>query len=279
MNQPTYPNLRQSLLLVLFFFGSYGLFSFLTGALPQLLGWQLSGLYMISMKSINPVCILPLVLYISYKSGIQIKWRVKLPGIQLVSLLILLAFAGFIIAYPLARPVNYWHELMAGRIKIMTLLIADWNPERVINMIGGVLLVPIFEEIFWRKQILGLLLKRYSPVVGILVNSVLFALGHGRLHDIGSLIIWGLLFGVVYYQTNSIEASILTHAITNLFSNATKHGFMESNGFPLFKYIAVMVVCALVIYLIIKNLDKYRLVREDTVVHEKSNEGSDLSSI
>ena len=116
-------------------------------------------------------------------------------------------------------------------------------------------------------------------MIAIIVSSVLFALAHGRLYDIGALFIWGLLFGIVYYQTNSIEASILTHALTNLFANSTKYGFTQSNGFPLFKYVAVMVVCALVIYLIIKNLDKYRLVREDTVVHEKSNEGSDLSSI
>ena len=158
MDQTTYPNLRQSLLLVFYFFASFAVFFFVTGALPQIVGWPLSKSYLNFIFAVaSPICTIPLIIYVSRKSSIPVKWKVKLPGLRLVFFLILLAILGFIITRPLINPVDFLNNLLDGRLKIAVFEIREIYLNQVILFIGTALIVPIFEEIFWRKQIFGLL--------------------------------------------------------------------------------------------------------------------------
>jgi len=183
---------------------------------------------------------------------------VKLPGLRLVFCVILLAISGFIITRPLINPVDFLNNLMDGKLEIAVFKL-NLNLDLVIRFIGVALIVPIFEEIFWRKQIFGLLLKKYSPVVSIVLSSFLFACGHGRLNDIGLLFIWGLLFCIVYYKTNSLEASILMHSLSNTFFIFTKYEYIENTTLHIFYYIPILAVSVVVIYLIIIYLGRRRL--------------------
>src|SRR5665647_88180 len=261
MDHTTYPNLRQSLLLTIFFFALFVIFFFITAALPQIFGWGLSEFYLNFIFSVaSPICTIPLIIYVSRESGIPVKWKMKLPGLRLVFFLILLTISVFLIAYPFIDPMDYLTNPMDGRLKIVVFEIRKFNLNLVVRFIGAALIVPIFEEIFWRKQILGLLLKKYSPVVSIVLSSVLFACGHGRLTDIGMLFIWGLLFSTVYYKTNSLEASILIHSLVNAFLLIfNKYEYIENTTQHLFYYISILAVSAIVIYLIIIYLGRHRL--------------------
>ena len=260
MDQTTYPNLRQSLLLVFYFFASFAVFFFVTLTLPAIFGWEQSKSYINFIFAVaSPICTIPLIIYVSWKSGIPVKWKVKLPGLRLVFLLILLTISVLIIAYPLIDPMDYLNNLMDGKIKIKVIKLHDLNPDLVIRYICAVLIVPIFEEILFRKQIFGLLLKKYSPALSIFLSSVLFACGHWRLTDIGMLFIWGLLFSIVYYKTNSIEASILIHSLSNISLYVTKDEYIENTTQHLFYYISILAVSVVVIYLIIIYLGRHRL--------------------
>jgi membrane protease YdiL (CAAX protease family) len=116
-------------------------------------------------------------------------------------------------------------------------------------------MAPVFEEIFWRKQIFGLFLNKLSPVVSIVLSSALFALWHRQLDIIGFLFILGLLFCLVYYLTNSIELSILLHSFVNLSGIFIEHRYITINYYiQFFNTIALMVICGVAIYLIIKYL-------------------------
>jgi membrane protease YdiL (CAAX protease family) len=132
----------------------------------------------------------------------------------------------------------------------------------VIKFIFIVFIAPIFEEIFWRKQIFGLLLKKYSPVMAIVLSSVLFACGHLRVFDFGSLFIWGLLYCFVYYKSNSIEFSILLHSISNGVSFFVKRVFID-NELQFFKYTMIMVISAIVAYLVIAYLKRHASINND----------------
>ena len=269
MNQTTYPNLKQSFLLGLFYFGSYCLFFLIAGLIPYPFLKNFYELYFIIIfRGITPLCILPLIIYVSRKSGIEIGWKVQLPDIQLILLLLLLAIAMRIVLYPLIYPVSFWNDLMAGKIKIVTLYAFPWKPEMLVALTGSALLTPILEEIFWRKLILGMLLKKYSPVVAITTSAVLFAGSHLRLNDLGTLIGLGLLLGVVYYRTNSLEASIFVHSFNNVSVYLTRAGYVESNGFPLLRYVCAMAICGLVICLIVKNLGSFRRAISENSIHE-----------
>ncbi len=268
MNHTSYPNLRQSLLLILFFLLSFALYFFLTGTVPQLFGYRPSLFYMSLVISLaSPVATFPLIFYISKKSGIQLKWMVRLPNYRLVFLLAILAVFSIIITSPLTNPKEYFNNLLEDKLKLVVFTRTEFDLYITIKFISAILFAPLFEEILFRKQILGLLLKRYSPFISIVLSSILFAAGHLRFNDVGTLFIWGLLLGIVYYKTNSIEASILFHSFISFFTFFIKKEFGDITGLLLFKYVSMMVVSLITIIFIIKYIGRFRIVK----IHNQEN--------
>ncbi|WP_134091044.1 CPBP family intramembrane glutamic endopeptidase [Olivibacter sp. XZL3] len=76
-----------------------------------------------------------------------------------------------------------------------------------------VLVAPIFEEIVFRGVIQRGLSERYSPVVGILVASVLFTVLHVSL--IGTFL-FSLFIGWIYSQTKNLLYCVIMHVAVNL---------------------------------------------------------------
>ena len=122
------------------------------------------------------------------------------------------------------------------------------------------------------KQILGLLLKKYSPFIAIVLSSMAFAVGHLRFNDIGCLFIWGFLLGFVYYQTNSIEVSILLHSFWNFSGLFIESKFIDIAAVLIIKYVILMAVSAIVIILILKYLNRYGVAKKinDAEAHSAS---------
>lgn len=253
MNSSNYPDIKQSLVLVFFFFASFALFFLITALLPQLFGIELSGIYQtVVFTFASPIVTLPLVLYVSKKSGIQVKWAVKIPTVRAILLLILLAITAIIVTNPFTDARENFANLLDGQLKVIVFDITEFQLITLIRLIGIVLIAPIFEEIFCRKQIFSLLLNKFSPFVSVIISSLLFAIGHLRFNDIVSLFIWGLLFALVYYQTKSLESSILLHSFSNLSSFFIGHKFVEITGILILKYILIMLGSVIVIFLIIR---------------------------
>ncbi len=257
MNQAIYPNRKQSIFLILFFLLSFGLYFFLTGFVPQLFGFQLSSLYRTLIYSFaSPIGTLPIILYISKKSGVQIKKSIELCNIRIMLLLLLLAICSIIITSPLSNPKEYLNNLIDGKLKFMFFTKTEFELNIVIKILGASVFAPIFEEILFRKQILGQLLKKHSPILSIVLSSLLFAAGHLRYNDIGTLFIWGLLLGIVYYQTNSLETAILFHSFIGLSTFFIRKEFIDFTGFQLIKYVSIMAVCFTVMIIIIKYFNR-----------------------
>jgi membrane protease YdiL (CAAX protease family) len=210
----------------------------------------------------SPVCTIPLIIYVSRKSGIPINWTITLPQIHHILLLVLLGVSTVIITQPFIYPIEYFSNLIEGRFKFIELVVPKFNLLIVINFILRVFIGPIFEEIFWRRQIFGLLLNKYSPVISIVLSSALFACAHLRMYYIGALFIWGLLFCFVYYKSNSLELSILLHSITNGFIFFVKPAFIDFNEIQFFKYIMIIVISAIVIYLVISYFGRHPAVKK-----------------
>jgi len=81
----------------------------------------------------------------------------------------------------------------------------------------AVLITPFLEEILFRGIILKGLLITYSPKKAIVFSAAIFGVINLQLYMIPGAICFGLLFGYIYYKTNSIGITILLHAATNLF--------------------------------------------------------------
>jgi CAAX prenyl protease-like protein len=94
-------------------------------------------------------------------------------------------------------------------------------PFIVVRFAGLVLLVPLVEELFWRSFLIRWLINpdflkvpigRVTPTAAG-VTSVVFALSHPEWLP---ALITGLLWAWLLWQTKSLLACVLSHAVTNL---------------------------------------------------------------
>lgn len=89
------------------------------------------------------------------------------------------------------------------------------------RLFGAAIVVPVFEEIFWRSFIIRYIINPKFEEVPIgkftwtsfVISSILFGLEH-------NLYLAGIMAGIVYclvlYYTKSLATTILSHGVTNL---------------------------------------------------------------
>lgn len=82
-------------------------------------------------------------------------------------------------------------------------------------LIGGAVVAPIVEEVFFRGFVFAGLRQRYGWQKAALVSSALFALIHLIPTAIIPIFILGYIFAYLYQRSNSIWPAILMHASTN----------------------------------------------------------------
>lgn len=87
----------------------------------------------------------------------------------------------------------------------------------VLSLIIVIVLIPIFEEIFFRGVIFGFLRDNYKFPIALIVQALVFGILHGNLVQSVYAFILGLFLGAIFYYTNSLYASILSHITYNLF--------------------------------------------------------------
>ena len=75
---------------------------------------------------------------------------------------------------------------------------------------------PFAEEFLFRGFILGMLLKRYSPVASIVISSFIFSIAHEPI-AMALAFGGGCLYGWIRIKTGSIYPSMIAHALWNSF--------------------------------------------------------------
>ena len=88
-------------------------------------------------------------------------------------------------------------------------------------MLFGVVLGPIYEELFFRGFLLPLLAKTFGAAGGIVLSAIPFALLHGPQNrwawqQVTMVGVAGLAFGFVRHRTGSTAASTILHSCFNL---------------------------------------------------------------
>ena len=127
--------------------------------------------------------------------------------IGVITIIFSLILSGFI---------NYF-KLMPENQNIIETLAAKTNTS--ILFLSLVVFAPIAEELIFRYTIFGLNKNKF---VGLIISSILFALVHvSSDFAISSFFIYfsmGMLFGLIYIKTESVEATIFAHFINNVLS-------------------------------------------------------------
>lgn len=86
------------------------------------------------------------------------------------------------------------------------------------NLLGCIsiaVLAPILEEVLFRGAIQGYLMRKYNPVVGIALASIIFGLIHMNPIQIFYATCLGLVFGWIYYRTRSLMPVVIGHVLNN----------------------------------------------------------------
>jgi hypothetical protein len=93
-----------------------------------------------------------------------------------------------------------------------------YNTYNFFNLYGIIrvlILVPILEEVFYRRIILNSLLEKHSAIFAILVSSVMFSVGHLDFNYSIVFFVGGIMLGFLYYKTYDIKYSIGLHIFIN----------------------------------------------------------------
>jgi membrane protease YdiL (CAAX protease family) len=162
---------------------------------------------------------IPFIFWIAKKSNIKIINDLLFPDfLSLIRLIIIIVLVKVIITMPLDKPIDFFKSLTNYRLRLIGSTI---RPINFLLDLRLLLIVPIIEEVFFRGLILKQFLKQYSPIIAIVLSSLLFSLYHIDPEHLVLLFILGVVQGILYYKTNSILITSITHIIWNTFSLLT----------------------------------------------------------
>jgi len=104
------------------------------------------------------------------------------------------------------------------------------TPAWIIAIFRGCLIVPMFEEVFFRGALLSWLRRRANVHSAIFAMAALFALMHGSLVAAPYVFIFAVVAGYVRVRTGSIFNSIIMHSLNNVMLLCV--GLRIFNGHP-----------------------------------------------
>ena len=85
----------------------------------------------------------------------------------------------------------------------------------VVGFLTFVVGAPVCEELIYRNMAITNMNKRLSPIISILISSLIFGLVHGSPVQIVYAGVLGFVFGILFVRTKSIFPSLLAHSVFN----------------------------------------------------------------
>ncbi|WP_432673279.1 CPBP family intramembrane glutamic endopeptidase [Flavobacterium sp. SM2513] len=85
----------------------------------------------------------------------------------------------------------------------------------VYGLLRLLVIVPVLEELFYRKLIFSSLLEKHGVYISIIISSLLFSIGHFDFNNSIIFFIFGILLGATYWKTRNLYYPILMHICIN----------------------------------------------------------------
>jgi hypothetical protein len=98
-------------------------------------------------------------------------------------------------------------------------------------LVGGAILAPLVEEIFFRGFVFAGLRQRWNWQKAALISAGLFALVHFVPTSVIPIFILGFIFALLYQASGSIWPAILMHMLTNTLALSAAY-FMSQGRVP-----------------------------------------------
>jgi len=118
-----------------------------------------------------------------------------------------------------------FHEMPAVHEVLKAVQQTDDTWLRIVFFVLAGLVIPLFEELFYRGIVLTSLLRTGSAPLAIVVSAAFFGIVHFPVPaSVPALVILGLALGYAYYRTRSLWAPFVMHAAFNLYNLALTVG-------------------------------------------------------
>lgn len=154
----------------------------------------------------------------------------------------LLGITGQFVMILLNMPANYYIQEILGQKQEDAIPMA-FNAMEVVFGIFAVVIIPAVLEEFWMRGIIFCAYNKSNTYAAIFFTSLIFALLHMRINEMAGFLLMGIVASVVLIKCNSLFASMVYHAFSNL--TALLLGFV----LPLFvDYIWIVFAAAVVVF-------------------------------
>ena len=190
-----------------------------------------------------------LALWLLRRQHINIKSLYKFPNVkELIPMVIIILIARFIVTLPFPEPIGFIKSIIHNQARVIGL---STRPIFPLLDLKTILLCPIIEELFFRGVILRNFIKRYPPLIAIILSSLIFGIYHPNLENLIYYIIAGIIFGVLYYSHNSLTTCTLSHIIWNAVS-LFKINYLELNNSNLLSLPIIYILALYVLVFLLK---------------------------
>ncbi|MEM7033290.1 MAG: type II CAAX endopeptidase family protein [Chloroflexota bacterium] len=126
-------------------------------------------------------------------------------------LLMVLSFAFNLLYASLLS--QFGQRMQQDLVPIFAELSSPW-----LFFLGGAVIAPVVEEIFFRGFVFAGLRPRYGWKMAAVISAGLFAVLHFTLNAIIPIFILGVIFSYLYETSGSIWPGIIMHTLTNTFA-------------------------------------------------------------
>lgn len=134
---------------------------------------------------------------------------------NLILPLIIIAISFTIVSWPLFD-LYYKYTLPPEIFKANFRVPHEINFSRIVMLFSSLIIAPVAEELFFRKILLGEILKKHSLRSALLFSSFLFGLFH--LPNWGNFLppfLLGIISGIIFVKSGKIIYSVIIHFLTN----------------------------------------------------------------
>lgn len=118
-----------------------------------------------------------------------------------------------------------------------------------------IILIPICEEIIYRRVIFGYLKENYNIVCSIIIQALVFGIAHGNIVQGIYTFILGIALALVYVCFNSLWGSIILHIIFNFMGLLIIPKVVSIN--PSLIYVLLIIGIACLLLSLFKVMKKY----------------------
>lgn len=131
----------------------------------------------------------------------------------------------------------------------------EYASNSIYQLFITIILIPICEEIIFRRVIFGYLKENYNIVGAVIMQALVFGIAHGNIVQGTYTFILGIALGLVYMYCNSLCGSIILHITFNLMGSLIIPKLVAMNPSLVYVLLIIGIVC--LVFSLLKVMKKY----------------------